>query len=269
MENQFQARGAPFHCVTPAQLMDDMPTQLAAQADSTLVLDLASQALIEQGRAERFPEAAFAQLASACREREWPLLLLSDSRVFAGAPKHRYRETEAPAPSSEAGAQLLRRENALVEFLPWHLILRCGPLIAAGGDNPLIRLVRQLRQGGEVTWAGEPRFCPTPVVDLARVLSGMRDQLDCAASCWGVYHYNSSDPASPYEFAEATLAAAGQYWDMSRECVRLEMVSAQPDKPLFPVLSCTRIRDTFGIQQLPWRKAMPELMKQIHAGESL
>ena len=269
MESQFLARGSDFLCLTPAQLMDDLPGRLAPLSDSALILDLASQALIEQGRSERFPDAAFEQLVERCRERDWPLLLLSDGRVFPGTPKHRYRETEVPAPVSPAGASLLHREAQLIERLPRHLVLRSGPLIAAGGDNALTRLVRRLRAGGEVAVSGEPRFCPTPVADLARVLSGLRDQLDCAASCWGVYHYNSSDPASHYEFAEAVLAAAGQYWDMGRERVRLDMVAPQPDNPAFPVLSCTRIRDTFGIQQLPWRRAMPELMRQIHTGESL
>lgn len=265
-----QARGAVFSCVTPAQLMVDLSGQLADPGGtSLLVMDLASQELIERGHSQRFPEAAFVGLVDACHERGWPLLMLSDSRVFGGAPKHRYRETEAPAPASAAGKELLWRESYLTGQHPQHVVLRSGPLIAAGGDNLLTRLVHSMRRGGALPVAAEPRFCPTPVADLARVISGVRDQLDCAASCWGVYHYNSSDAASPYEFAEAVLAGATQYWDVGGGHVRLEAVSATPNDNVYPMLSCHRIRDTFGIQQLPWRKAMPDLMKQIHAGESL
>lgn len=270
VEQQFLARGVDFRCLTPAQLMADPPAYLeAGDGAPQLVFDLASQDLIARDRAARFPDAAFQRLVEACREREWPLVLLSDCRVFPGAPKHRYRETEIPAPATAVGTRMLWREAYLIEHWRRHVVLRSGPLVASGGDNPLTRLVRDLRRGGTVAVTGEPRFCPTPAVDLARVLSGMRDQLDCAAACWGVYHYNSADPASCYEFAEAVLAAAGQYWEMGAGHVQLEALPAQPDQSLFPVLSCNRIRDTFGIQQLPWRKAMSELMKQLHAGESL
>jgi dTDP-4-dehydrorhamnose reductase len=61
-----------------------------------------------------------------------------------------------------------------------------------------------------VSAAGAPKFCPTPAVDLVRIVSGMLDQLDCDVHCWGTYHYHSSDAASCYEFAEVVLAAAAQ-----------------------------------------------------------
>jgi dTDP-4-dehydrorhamnose reductase len=143
--------------------------------------------------------------------------------------------------------------------------LRTGPLIASCGDNLLTRLLRQLRSGGEVVVPDAQRFCPTPAADVARVIAAIHDQLDCGAACWGIYHYESADPANGYEFAEVVLAAATQYWPIAEDTAHLHGAATDGAAEIFPLLSCQRIRDIFGIQQLPWRKAIPAMLKQIYA----
>lgn len=270
LERQLQVRGQNHAWVTPARLADGLGTELAAASlgEPMLVVDLASWELITSGRAQRFSESAFRQLVDSCQQRQLPMLLLSDSRVFPGALKHRYRESDPTQPISNAGDQLLRREQYLTEHLEQHLVMRTGPVIAPAGLNLLTHFLTLFRQGGEVMVAGEPRFCPTPSLDLARVMSAVLDQISCAAPCWGAYHYHSSDPVTCYEFAEVVLAAAAQYWDVGGAQVQLQAVASEPFGGVFPLLNCQRVRDTFGIQQLPWRRAIPELLKQIYAGEA-
>jgi dTDP-4-dehydrorhamnose reductase len=170
-------------------------------------------------------------------------------------------------PHSPAGPRLLARERHLAERLERLMILRIGPPIAAAGSNLLTHLLAAFRHGGSVPVATEPRFCPTPLADVARVVSGMLDQLDCGAPAWGAFHYHSGDAASCYEFAEVVLAAAAQYWDLGGERVHLQAAGGEPWGGVYPLLNCQRIRDTFGIQQLPWRRAIPELLKQVYEGE--
>jgi dTDP-4-dehydrorhamnose reductase len=184
--------------------------------------------------------------------------------VFAPA-KQRQRETDPVSAVAPIGAALAARERHLAERLARHIVLRTGPVIAERGDNLLTQTLRQLRGGGTIAAADAPRFCPTPADDVARVIGAMHDQLDCAAQCWGIFHYHSSDPASHYEFVEVLLAAAAQFWQLDAQ------VAAEPAAAggaAFPLLGCQRIRDTFGIQQLPWRKAIPALLKSIYAAES-
>lgn len=269
LERQLQRRGQTFASFAPSRL-DDLAGELAGAAEDSIgllpVLDAASRELNQEG-SEGFPAAAFQQLVERCRQHEVPLLMLSDSRVFPGALKQRYREIDTPAPAPGPGALLLERERYLAQHCPRHVILRTGPLLAPSGANLLTDLVQAFRRGGVVPVAAEPRFCPTPVADVARVVSGILDQLDCAAACWGIYHYHSSDAASCYEFAEVVLAAAAQYWDVGGSHVQLQASVAETCGGVFPVLSCQRIRDTFGIQQLPWRSAVPHLLKQLYEGE--
>ena len=206
----------------------------------------------------------FEHLAAHANAHEWVWLLLSDSRVFPASGKRRYAEGDDPAPAVPVGERLLARERDIAANIARYLVLRTGPLIDSRGDNLLTRLLEQFRNGA-VAVPESHRFCPTPADDVVRVVGAMHDQLDCGAACWGVYHYESADPVTGYEFAEVVLAAATQYWRLAESAVQLHSVGSESAEAMFPLLDCQRIRDTFGIQQLPWRRAIPTLMKRIHA----
>lgn len=264
---QLRARNCPFDSVAPAALDAALSKHQEVETDELLVLDCASHHAIQSGRADYFPLTAFQRAVDRCAERGWPLLLVSDSRVFPLGGKQRFRESDDVQPAVAAGELLVERERYLSGHLPAHVILRSGPLLAETGDNLLSHWLLRLRAGGAVTASDNPRFCPTPADDVARVIAGIGDQLSCAAQCWGVFHYHSADAASGYEFVEVLLAAAAQYWNVGGDHVQLTAVAAEPFGGVFPLLHCQRIRDTFGIQQLPWRKAIPALLKQIYRGE--
>lgn len=257
---QFQAHSQAIAWLAPGQ----MPAAEFIESDEpALIVDC----LGENGNPcePHLNDSVLAQLITQCNEREWVWLLLSDSRIFPASSKKRFVETDAPAPSTPAGQQLLTRENFIADSVDRHLVLRVGPVIASHGDNLLMRLLSRMRVGGLVTLPEAQRFCPTPVADIARVIAAIHDQLDCGASCWGTYHYESADPTSGYEFAEVVLAAATQYWPIGEGAVQLRSAPADSAADIYPLLNCQRIRDTFGVQQLPWRRAIPSLLKQIYA----
>jgi dTDP-4-dehydrorhamnose reductase len=274
LTRQLQQRGTGVLCIDgvelEALLADPGATLDAAFApglieDDCIVIDCASH---EPEGDLPLSREGFEQLTAYCARRHWQFVLVSDSRVFPVGGKQRYRELDEPQPGGTAGAALLQRERHLAAHWERHVILRTGPLIAATGDNLLTSLLQQLRMGSALAGAQDVRFAPTPAADLARVLVAMCDQLACNARCWGVYHYHSSDPATGYEFAEVVLAAAVQYWEVGAERMPLQVAIDDPQAGLYPLLNCQRIRDTFGIQQLPWRKAIPQILKTIYAGQA-
>lgn len=260
---QFREHKYPVAWLEPGQALT---LEFAQTDEPVLIVDC----LGENGNPceSRLADEVLAQLIAHCNEREWIWLLLSDSRIFPGSNKKRFVEMDAPAPTTVSGRQLLTRENFIVDTIERHLVLRVGPVIASQGDNLLMRLLARMRVGGLMTLPDAQRFCPTPVTDIARVIGAIHDQLDCGASPWGIYHYESADPANGYEFAEVVLAAATQYWSMSEGAVQLCGAPADSAADVYPLLNCQRIRDTFGIQQLPWRRAIPSLLKQIYALDS-
>jgi dTDP-4-dehydrorhamnose reductase len=102
-------------------------------------------------------------------------------------------------------------------------------------------------------------------VDAARVLAAILDQLSVGAEARGVFHYCSGDRTTEYGFAEALLAAAGQYADCGDiRIVPAEQESAEASPAATRVLDCGRIRDCFAIKQVPWRGFVQPLVKQYY-----
>ncbi len=262
LAEQFRQHRAVITWLTPGQVLT---AEFADADEPVLVVDCLG------ARGNPFvpwvADELFAELLGHCRERDWIWLMLSDSSVFSATQKRRYVENDLPLPSSDSARQLLARENFIADSLDRYLILRVGPVIASSGENLLTQVLPQLR-AGVLPAVDAQRFCPTPAHDIARVIGAMHDQLDCGAGCWGTYHYESSDPATRYEFAEVVLAAAAQYWPLQPQIESLPSSGTELAALIYPPLNCQRIRDTFGVQQLPWRRAIPSLLKEIHATHS-
>ena len=262
LAKQFNQHRDDVVWLTPGQVLT---SQFAVADEPVLVLDCLG---VSGNPCEPWMDGdLFVQLISYCCQREWIWLMLSDSRVFSAAQKRRYVESDLPAPSSEAGQRLLMRENFIADNADRHIILRVGPIIASNGENLLTNLLPQLRTGAVPPLSAQ-RICPTPAHDIARVIGAIHDQLDCGATCWGTYHYEGSDPATAYEFAEVVLAAATQYWPLQPPTEASPNTDADAVSLIYPPLNCQRIRDTFGVQQLSWRRAIPSLLKEIHANYS-
>jgi len=191
-----------------------------------------------------------------------PYLLLSDGRLFgAAAEEVEYAEGDELAPIDAAGFQLAELEQVLCAAGEQGMVLRTGPLIAVQGGNFLGDCLATMR-GGKVLRLNDTRMtCPTPVADLARVISGLVDQISCGTPCRGVYHYASSGTASAYEFAEVVCAFASQF---VAPIADIEVDdSGEGWRPAVPVLSCDRILQDFGIKRLPWRAYLPRMIKSV------
>lgn len=197
-------------------------------------------------------------LCKACRMADVQLIHVSNDSMFAGRRGTAYRESDWPDRLDETSRHVLKAESYVRKRVPGHLVLRTGPLVAASGNNLFTEVVERL-QGGETVDYTEDKICPTPAADVARVIAAMILQLDCGATPWGVYHYCSSDAASPYNFAEAVLALASQYGKLRREDVRLRVV---PGQERHVILNCHGLLGAFGIKQRPWRAALPSVVAE-------
>lgn len=199
-----------------------------------------------------------------CAEQGARLLLLSDGRAAGGDDQEQAEAGDGALPCL-AGRQLLAMEQSLEASGGLPFILRSGPLLAASGDNFLTACVQRLRRGETMTLDASHTACPTPVGDLARVISGLLDQLQCGAPAAGVYHYNSAGQASAYEFAEVVYAFVSQLLNLpvGEAEALVAQEGAEGWSPPVPELRCERILFDFGIKQLPWRAFLPRLIKTL------
>jgi dTDP-4-dehydrorhamnose reductase len=202
-------------------------------------------------------------VAKACQRNNISYLYVSSSRVFSGERDRPYSESDMPDNRESVGELLQIAEQAILDSCERHFILRLGPVFSYEGNNIITDMLGHMMEGGSLVLDNNLRGCPVAAADGARVLSALLDQISTGMEPWGIYHYCSSDTATLYEFAEAILAAASQFSDFGSSAVQLERESAQqPSRNR--ALSCSKIRNTFAIKQVPWRSAIADLVKTYY-----
>ncbi|MDX1458894.1 MAG: sugar nucleotide-binding protein [Marinobacter sp.] len=247
--------------ISPLLISEPGSADLAALADWVPAdTDLIVNALwmTDPELAEEDPEAARQMafsvpmaLAEHARSAEMALLQLSSSYVFDGRKQSAYLASNPGQPISQLGNWQWECEQALRTLLPRHLILRTGWNLGR-----FINKVRACVDDQQVVQLSS-RFAGQPVAfrDLARVMVAVMQQLDCGAEVWGTYQYTGAEEISQYELGLAIaemmeLPEGTRIVDETAEWTALEPVNA--------TLGCTKIRNTFGIKQLPWRTCMED-----------
>jgi dTDP-4-dehydrorhamnose reductase len=192
-------------------------------------------------------------LAQLCQKMAIPYLHLSSSRVFSGAMTRPYRETDTPDAVDDMGKVLIDVEKALASEIDNPFILRLGRVFAGRRPNSLSAILDRLLRGERVVSSDRYRGSPVHVAEVARVVSGMMDQVSVGAPSRGLYHYCSLGDTGYYTFVEAVVAIASQFetFANARELLIDDTDATQP--VINRSLDCTAIRHQFGIQQLSWR----------------
>lgn len=193
-------------------------------------------------------------------EQDVPILMLSSLSLFGSAGGKSWVESDAPDLEVEHSRRLHYAEEA-VRASRRHLILRLGqPLSLQPGDiaHELLTAARDL---GVVRVDDQMTFSPTPDDDVAKVVMAMIKQAGCTDQLWGTYHFSGVEPVTSYAFAEALLAEARQYEDLSN--VLLESSEHWDSSWLrVPNGDSTRLFHAFGIKAKPWRNGLGRLVRQ-------
>lgn len=258
----------PFGLITPASgTVDWRDAQAVAQyIDSTrpgLVINTLGWADRPDAQAcEQLPVVA-ANLGRACQSGETAVVQFSSYRVFGPDNKSSHSERDEPDPQSESGSAWWAAEQALQASLEQRIVLRLSWAIAAQGDNLLTRLLEQCFSGQPLAVNTRLRGAPTALSDVARVVVGIVKQVACGAQNWGVMHYCSSDACSQSAFAERVLEVLEQLDALPEPPPVLERLDNLPDaEPVSAVLSCRRVRDSFGVQARAWDPTLVAMVKQ-------
>lgn len=252
--------------ISPLLVSDPDKADLSAleewiPADTDLIVN--ALWLTDPETAERDPEgirkAAFSlpiALAEFARDRDMALFQLSSCYVFDGRKQNAYISSNPGHPCNELGNWQWECEQALRALLPRHIILRTGWSLG--------RFIRKVQQGtgpgDTLRLPGRCRGQPVTVRDLARVMKAVILQLDCGAEVWGTYQYAGAEEISLYELGLAIVGLPGIP-------TGIRVVDDMPKwaalEPANATLICTKIRNTFGIKQLPWRSGLSDELEAL------
>lgn len=209
--------------------------------------------LVDPEKAEQDREAthqvAFSlplALAEYARGKGMALLQLSSCYVFDGRKQAAYIASNPGQPMNELGRWQWECEQALRTVLPMHIILRTGWSLAR-----FVQKVQKSTVDNEGLFLpGRCQGQPVAMKDLARVIAAMVLQLDCGAEVWGTYQYAGAEEITLYELGLAITGMPG-----IPEGIRI--VDEVPEwghlEPVNTTMVCSKIKNTFGIKQLPWR----------------
>lgn len=257
----------------------DITQPAAVQAAVThhrpdLIINSAAYTAVD--KAEQEPERAHAvnaqgvrHLAQAAEATGIPVFHISTDYVFDGSASQAYREDALPQPSGVYGASKLAGEQALIETLPRHLILRTSWVFGSHGNNFVKTMLRLGRERDELSIVADQYGGPTAAASIARALWGLAVQYqDGGALKWGLYHYAGTPHCTWYDFAQAIFGLAD----------KLGMLEAMPllhaietvdfpmpaKRPAWSVLDSRRCYDTFGIAAPDWHSDLHAVIGELH-----
>jgi dTDP-4-dehydrorhamnose reductase len=235
--------------------------------DSGLVVNLAAYTNVDLAETEA--ELAFAVnaygagvVAAAAAEKNLPIIQLSTDYVFAGNAVIPYDENAETSPISVYGQSKLAGEKAAMAANPRHVILRTSWLFSGWGRNFWRSIILQAQNIRELKVVDDQIGCPTPAMDLAKIIITIAPGLAAAQAGgpeFGIFHACGSEPVSWFGFAQAILEhLPSEDRPLLIPISSLEL-SRPARRPAYSALDCGKLVGQFGLQAPSWRLALDNL----------
>lgn len=199
-------------------------------------------------------------------EEDIPVLLLSSLAVFPPRTDKPWHEDETSF-SEQPLAQDLLTIEALARRNRRHLILRIGQGFSLMNEDFANHVLTLIREQSSLWLDMQQKFSPTAADDVADILVAMLKQANCCDDLWGTYHFSGVEPVSSYMFAEALLAEAGQYEDLSGASLNSQENGLKP-AIWAPSGDNTLLFHSFGIKPRAWRKGLSRLVRRYYRADT-
>jgi dTDP-4-dehydrorhamnose reductase len=195
------------------------------------------------------------------------LVHYSTDYVYDGTRTEPYVEKEAPAPLSVYGRSKLAGDQAVQAAGGAHLIFRLCWVYGARGQNFMLTMTRLAREREKLRVVNDQFGCPTWSRLIAETTALALKQVLAAPqpdSFTGVYHLAASGRTSWHGFAQAIISRMALE---EKKCACVEPITT-PEYPLparrpaFSVLSCEKLRRTFGLQLPDWEQSLSQVMEK-------
>jgi dTDP-4-dehydrorhamnose reductase len=182
----------------------------------------------------------------------WTIHISSDY-VFDGSKRSPYLESDPTGPLSAYGRSKLAGELVVASGAPQaHTIVRSSWLFGAGGPCFPKTMLRLAAERSELNVVDDQIGCPTFTGHLASALVGL-----AVSRPLGMLHVAAAEQCSWYEFAVATIAAAGLDCDVHP--IETSQYPLPAPRPAFSVLRSQR-----AAPELPsWRDGLHNFISEI------
>jgi dTDP-4-dehydrorhamnose reductase len=238
-------------------------------ADADVIVNAAAYTAVDAAEDDRATAQAVnaeapGAIAAAAAAKGVPLLHVSTDYVLNGSyPGRPWREDDPVGPLGAYGASKLAGERAVIAATADHVILRTAWVFSAHGKNFVKTMLAVGRGRPEVRVVGDQRGGPTAATDIAAALWTIAEAWSDGRGRAGIYNFAGRPDTTWADFAEAIFARTG--WP-ERPRVTVIGTADWPTRavrPAYSVLDCTRIANTYGIEQPDWRPALDAVVEEV------
>lgn len=195
------------------------------------------------------------------------LVHYSTDYVYDGTKRVQYVEEDAPNPLSAYGRSKLAGDRAIQQVDGQYLIFRLCWVYGARGQNFMLTMMRLAREREKLRVVNDQVGCPswsrmiaeTTSLALKQVLTAHERQ-----NYTGIYHLAASGQTSWHGFAEAIVRLMPPE---GKKCAAVEPITTAEyplpaKRPAYSVLSCEKLKRTFGLQLPDWHDSLKQVLEQ-------
>jgi dTDP-4-dehydrorhamnose reductase len=215
----------------------------------------------ESDRCNKINGVAPSILAEEAKRIGALLVHYSTDYVYDGSKSQPYVETDGPSPLSAYGHSKLAGDQAIIASGVPHLIFRLCWVYGARGQNFMLTVMRLAREREKLRIVSDQFGCPTWSRMIAETTALALKQVLASASpaqFTGIYHLAASGHTNWHGFASSIvdLMPADQ-----KKCQQVEPITTAEyplpaRRPAYSVLSCEKLKRTFGLQLPPWDESL-------------
>lgn len=202
--------------------------------------------------AARINTEAVGYIAEMARKHAVKVLHISTDYVFSGENFRPYAENDEPYPHSIYGRTKLEGEGLLSAFCPDSIIIRTAWLYSEFGNNFMATMLRLAKEKNQLRIVSDQIGTPTYAGDLADAIHSILKSPEWKP---GIYHFTNEGVASWYDFALAIFAISGINNIEVSPCTTRDYPTPAR-RPLYSVLSKTKIKKTFNLTIPHWQKSL-------------
>lgn len=211
----------------------------------------------EQSVAKRINVHGPSYLATACAEKNVPLIHFSSDYVYHNGINRPLLETDPLEPKSVYGRTKLAGEQEIMRLMNQYLIFRTSWIIGPFGNNFLKSMIQLMQERDALRIVADQIGSPTLSLDLAHVILKMLENQKNIH--YGVYNLSNSGVCSWFDLA-MHIRHLGNY-SCALNPIPSREFQAAADRPHYSVMDKAQVYADLGIRLRPWQEALEKVMK--------
>ena len=210
-------------------------------------------------------------LAEEARRHRAILVHYSTDYVFDGLKNSPYVETDTTAPINQYGKSKLAGEEKIMRAGGAYFILRTSWVYAPRGSNFLLKML-QLGSERESLRVVNDQICsPTSASVVANATMAVLQrcgEFEQARLLSGIYHASCGGQTSWFDFARAIFEEVRELRMPGLKVREVVPISSNEfpsscQRPLYSVLSCEKIAQTFSFRPPNWQDELPQVIREV------